>query len=171
MFCVCEYWVIFFFFFLNNFFFCMKYGWTALYLAAFKGFDKVAKILVEYGPDHDLCDEVFWFSFFFFWFSFFFYFNFCFLSFYFGVLSVVHLLIVFCVVLMVCVIYLLFVFCSFEWFSLCSVWNNCSSCGCYERFWKSCEDSCWTWIQSSSSNICFLFFIFFFLLTCGLCDG
>ena len=59
--------------FLNNFL-LLKYGRTALHLAAPKGFEQIVKILVEHGSNVDLQDQVFIF-FFWFWFSFFCFFS------------------------------------------------------------------------------------------------
>ena len=64
--------ILFLFFFFNNFF-LLKYGWTALYTAAVKGFEQIVKFLVEHGSNVDLQTKVF--IFFFFLISFFFVFS------------------------------------------------------------------------------------------------
>ena len=58
---------LFFFFFTN--FFLLKYGWTALHIAALDGFEQIVKILIEHGSNVNLQDKVFSFSFFIFFFD------------------------------------------------------------------------------------------------------
>ena len=62
-FCFCS-------FFLTAFF-LLKYGITALHIAAEKGFEQIVKILVEHGSNLHLQEQVLIFFFFWFWFWFF----------------------------------------------------------------------------------------------------
>ena len=82
----------------------LKIGWTALHLAADKGFEQIVKILVEHGSDVHLQTSVF--IFFFFLFSLFFDFSYIFdLLFWF----IVGCLMLIVVSRLCCVIFILFV--------------------------------------------------------------
>ena len=56
--------ILFLIFFLTTFF-LLKYGWTALHIAASKGFEQIVKILIEYRSNINIGDKVFILFFFF----------------------------------------------------------------------------------------------------------
>ena len=49
--------------FFKTTFFLLKYGWSALHIAVWKGFEQIVKILVGHGSNVDLQDPVLIFSF------------------------------------------------------------------------------------------------------------
>ena len=153
-----KFWFSFFLIFLSFFsffflitLFLLKNGMTALHIAAFKGFEQIVKILVEHGSNVHLRATVLIFFLFIF---------ICCCGF------IVGLFHVDCEWL--CCVDIYFVFILFlNNFLFVKGWRDRSSLCYFQRFWTNCENSCWTWIQCSSSKYSFQFlflFLFFFLM-------
>ena len=116
---------LFLFFFLTTFF-LLKFGMTALHLAADKGFEQIVKILVENGANVHLQDQVFIFFFISLFFSDF-------------ICCCGFILDCFMLILNGCVVWYLFCFYSFfNNFLFVKVWKGRSSQSCYQRFWTNC---------------------------------